>query len=42
MPVVCCFQDKMLRFDHAERITADQAMAHSFFASVRNAAADGR
>ena len=31
----------MLRYDHAERITADEAMAHPYFASVRAASGGG-
>jgi casein kinase II subunit alpha len=31
-------QDKMLRYDHMERITSDEAMQHPYFASIRAAA----
>lgn len=33
------FLDKLLRYDHAERLTAQEAMAHPYFAPVRAAAA---
>ncbi|KAK6504049.1 Casein kinase II subunit alpha [Arthrobotrys conoides] len=33
------FLDKLLRYDHQERLTAKEAMAHSYFAPVRQAAA---
>lgn len=32
-------QDKMLRYDHMQRITSDEAMAHPYFAPVREAEA---
>ncbi|KAI5285346.1 Casein kinase II subunit alpha [Ascosphaera aggregata] len=32
------FLDKLLRYDHAERLTAQEAMAHPYFAPVRAAA----
>ena len=28
-------QDKLLRYDHTERITSDEAMQHAYFAPVR-------
>ncbi|PVH75317.1 casein kinase II alpha chain [Cadophora sp. DSE1049] len=31
------FLDKLLRYDHQERLTAKEAMAHAFFAPVREA-----
>ncbi|KAG1680738.1 hypothetical protein FOA52_008070 [Chlamydomonas sp. UWO 241] len=31
--------DKCLRYDHVERITSDEAMAHPYFAPIRDAAA---
>ncbi|KAK7183462.1 casein kinase II subunit alpha [Paraphaeosphaeria sporulosa] len=33
------FLDKLLRYDHQERLTAKEAMAHAYFAPVRQAAA---
>ncbi|KAK3208816.1 hypothetical protein GRF29_77g2098442 [Pseudopithomyces chartarum] len=33
------FLDKLLRYDHQERLTAKEAMAHAYFAPVRNNAA---
>ncbi|KAL8852877.1 MAG: hypothetical protein Q9221_002253 [Calogaya cf. arnoldii] len=33
------FLDKLLRYDHAERLTAMEAMAHPYFSPVREAAA---
>merc|ERR1719399_1572879 len=32
--------DKLLRYDHAERLTAQEAMAHPFFDPVRGGAAE--
>ncbi|KAI9782834.1 MAG: Casein kinase II subunit alpha [Geoglossum umbratile] len=32
------FLDKLLRYDHNERLTAKEAMAHPYVASIRNAA----
>jgi casein kinase II subunit alpha len=34
------FLDKLLRYDHAERLTAAEAMAHPWFEPVRRAAAE--
>jgi len=34
--------DKLLRYDHMERITSDEAMEHPYFAPVRNAHAGQR
>ncbi|KAM0790894.1 hypothetical protein ACM66B_004733 [Microbotryomycetes sp. NB124-2] len=33
------FLDKLLRYDHQERLTAEEAMGHAYFAPVREAAA---
>ncbi|KAK3067534.1 Casein kinase II subunit alpha' [Teratosphaeriaceae sp. CCFEE 6253] len=33
------FLDKLLRYDHQERLTAKEAMGHSYFAPVRQAEA---
>ena len=33
--------DKLLRYDHQDRLTAQEAMAHPFFAPVRAAEAVG-
>jgi len=33
--------DKLLRYDHSERLTAQEAMAHLYFDPVRKAAANG-
>jgi len=33
------FLDKLLRYDHQERLTAKEAMVHPYFAPVREAAA---
>ncbi|KIW56184.1 casein kinase II subunit alpha [Exophiala xenobiotica] len=38
-PEAIDFLDKLLRYDHQERLTAQEAMAHPYFAPVRNAAA---
>ncbi|KAI5308109.1 Casein kinase II subunit alpha [Ascosphaera atra] len=35
------FLDKLLRYDHAERLTAQEAMDHPYFAPVRLAAEQG-
>ncbi|KAG9796087.1 Pkinase-domain-containing protein, partial [Aureobasidium melanogenum] len=37
-PEAIDFLDKLLRYDHQERLTAQEAMAHPYFAPVRNAA----
>lgn len=35
------FLSKLLRYDHAERVTAQEAMAHPYFLPVREAIAAG-
>lgn len=35
------FVSKLLRYDHQERLTAQEAMAHPYFAPVRQQAAGG-
>ncbi|KAG0467173.1 hypothetical protein HPP92_018753 [Vanilla planifolia] len=37
VPEAVDFLDKLLRYDHQERLTAKEAMAHPYFSSVRNA-----
>ena len=37
-PEAIDFLDKLLRFDHQERLTAVEAQAHAYFAPVREAA----
>lgn len=34
------FLDRLLRYDHAERLTAEEAMQHPYFQPVRDAAAN--
>ena len=36
------FLDKILRYDHQERLTCKQSMAHPYFDLVRAAAEEGR
>ena len=36
------FLDKLLRYDHQERLTAAESQEHSYFAPVREAAARSR
>ena len=31
----CASQGKLLRYDHQERLTCKEAMAHTYFATVR-------
>jgi casein kinase II subunit alpha len=38
-PEAIDFLDKLLRYDHQERLTPKEAMAHPYFDPVRNAAA---
>ena len=38
-PEAIDFIDKLLRYDHAERLTAAEAQAHPYLAPVRAAAA---
>lgn len=38
-PEALDFLDKLLRYDHMERLTAKEAMAHPYFGPVRQAAA---
>ncbi|KAK8962500.1 hypothetical protein KSP40_PGU000291 [Platanthera guangdongensis] len=40
VPEAIDFLDKLLRYDHQERPTAKEAMAHSYFNPVRNAEAE--
>jgi casein kinase II subunit alpha len=35
------FVSKLLRYDHQERLTAQEAMAHPYFNPVRNSGGDG-
>jgi len=37
-PEAVDFVDKLLKYDHQERLTAREAMAHPYFAPIRNAA----
>ncbi|GMH14831.1 hypothetical protein Nepgr_016672 [Nepenthes gracilis] len=42
VPEAIDFLDKLLRYDHQERPTAKEAMAHPYFYPVRNAESSGR
>ncbi|MBA0677755.1 hypothetical protein Goari_019144, partial [Gossypium aridum] len=37
LPEAIDFLDKLLRYDHVERLTAKEAMAHPYFYPIRNA-----